>query len=640
PHTCTLMEGGAVRCWGRNDFGQLGYGHTRPVGDDEAVSGAGYVPFGGRAVELAAGFAHTCALLDTGKVRCWGHNAHGQLGLRHTRPIGDDEAPASAEDVDVGGSVRHLVAGAWHTCAQLTTGAVRCWGRNDSGQLGLGHTRPIGDDESPASVGEVSLGGPVLQLAAHATSQHTCARLDSGAVRCWGRNAHGQLGLGHTLPVGDDETPASVPSVTTGGIALQLATGADHTCALLSPGVLTCWGRNESGQLGLGHTSSSSTPPTTRVGLGGAMAFQVATGAWHTCALPGSGEPRCWGRNTQGQLGLGHTYNLGDNEAPSSPSLTTPRPPVVVETVQSAASVGGGGSLSFLVQAMDPQASSLAFSWTANTGTLSTATTDIDTSQVSWTAPACTPPGAPPTVTVTVTNALGLVTSMAFTPTVTAGPCIQASCKNWLAANPAASSGVYTIDPDGNGPVVAFKVFCDMTTAGGGWTVIEKSPYGNPVGRALFNDAPVNEEAPELSRHRLSKTRMTGLRAISTDMRIDCRGNDYLLTAASNLFSGQGGPNSCSNSSRILYKQASLKGRVVTNKEICTWFMGRSEGCAGAWHIDEHAQAYQCGLPNYPWSGAALTPFDTDTFATDPYVVDTSGHECHTTGAVRHTLLR
>jgi alpha-tubulin suppressor-like RCC1 family protein len=638
-HTCALLEGGAVRCWGRNDSGQLGYGHTLPLGDDEGASSSGYVPFGGRAVELVAGAAHTCALLDTGKVRCWGHNGHGQLGLNHTRPIGDNEVPSSAGDVDVGGPVRHLVAGAWHTCAQLTTGAVRCWGRNDSGQLGLGHTRPIGDDESPASVGEVSLGGPVLQLAAHATSQHTCARLESGAMRCWGRNAHGQLGLGHTLPIGDDETPASVASVTTGGIALQLATGAEHTCALLSPGVLKCWGRNESGQLGRANTTSLSTPPGTPVDLGGAMAFQVATGAWHTCALPGSGEPRCWGRNTHGQLGLGHTYNLGDNEPPSSSALTTPLPPRVVETFQSAATVGGGGSLSFLVQAMDPQASSLTFSWTANTGTRSTATTTSDTSQVSWTAPSCTSPEVTPTVTATVSNAFGLVASMAFTPTVTAGPCTQTSCKNWLAANPAASSGVYTIDPDGNGPVVAFKVFCDMTTAGGGWTVIEKSPYGNSISRAFYSDAPVSEGSPELSRHRLSKARMTALKAISTDMRIDCRGNDHLITAASNLFSGQGGSNSCVNAARILYKQASLKGRVVTNKEMCTWFPGNSEGCV-AWTIDEWYQSQYCGLPDFPWSGTAITSFSADNFATDPGNVDTSGHECHTAGAVRHTLLR
>ncbi|HEX8819936.1 MAG TPA: fibrinogen-like YCDxxxxGGGW domain-containing protein, partial [Archangium sp.] len=634
-----LLEGGPVRCWGRNDSGQLGYGHSRSLGDDEAPSGSGYVFFGGRAVELVAGFAHTCALLDTGKVRCWGHNAYGQLGYGHTRPIGDDESPASAGDVDVGGPVRHLVAGAWHTCALLESGSVRCWGRNDSGQLGLGHARPMGN-ESPASAGAVDVGGSVVQLATSSTSQHTCARLESGAVRCWGRNAHGQLGQGHTRPIGDDETPATAGSVNTGGLALQVATGAEHTCALLSPGVLKCWGRNESGQLGLGHTASLSTPPGTPMNLGGTMAFQVAAGAWHTCALPSSGQPRCWGRNTHGQLGLGHTYNLGDNEAPSGAALTTPLPPQVVETFQSAASVGGGSSLTLQVQAMDPQASGLFFSWTSNMGTLSAATTTSDTSQVSWTAPACTPLGVTPTVTATVTNAFGLVTSKALTPSVTANSCIQSSCKGWLAANPTASSGVYTIDPDLNGPLVPFNAFCDMTTNGGGWTVLEKSPYGNPVGRALYNDVPVNEATPELSRHRLSKTRMEALKSISTDMRIDCRGNDYLLTAAGNLFSGQGGSNSCSNAARILYKQASLKGRVVTNKEMCTWFMGKSEGCAGAWHIDEHAQAYQCGLPNYPWSGTAITNFDVDTFATDPWVVDPSGHECHTAGAVRHVLLR
>jgi hypothetical protein len=124
-------------------------------------------------------------------------------------------------------------------------------------------------------------------------------------------------------------------------------------------------------------------------------------------------------------------------------------------------------------------------------------------------------------------------------------------------------------------------------------------------------------------------------------MRIDCRGSDYLLTAASNLFNGQGGPSSCANAARVLYKEASLKGRVVTNKVMCTWFPGNSEGCV-AWTVDEWAQNLYCGLPNYPWSGAAITSSGADIFATDPYPgnVDTTGHECHRAGAVRHTLLR
>ncbi|HYO54621.1 fibrinogen-like YCDxxxxGGGW domain-containing protein [Archangium sp.] len=321
-------------------------------------------------------------------------------------------------------------------------------------------------------------------------------------------------------------------------------------------------------------------------------------------------------------------------------SSTERFPPHFINFYQSATSTTPGQTVAFDVTAMDPQSSSLSFAWTANTGSLATAQNTASTSRVVWTAPSCTAPGETPTVTATVTNAFGLVSSTAFTLSVTASSCVQSSCKSWLVANPAASSGVYTVDPDGNGPIVPFKVFCDMTTAGGGWTVIEKSPYGNAVGSAFHHDVPVNESSPELSRHRVSKTRMVALKSISTDMRIDCRGKDYLVTAAGNLFSGQGGPSSCENSAGILYKEASLKGRVVTNKEICTWFMGTSEGCAGVWHIDEHAQAARCGLPNYPWSGTAITNFDSDTFATDPYTIDTSGHECHTAGAVRHTLLR
>ena len=130
------------------------------------------------------------------------------------------------------------------------------------------------------------------------------------------------------------------------------------------------------------------------------------------------------------------------------PALPSPRRSLleIVEASQSAATGGDGSSLTFQVQAMDPQASRLSFSWTATGGTLSAATTTTDTSQVSWTIPACTTSGGTPTVTATVTNAFGLVTSKSFT-----GTCYQSSCKSVLATNPAASSGVYSIDPDGTG---------------------------------------------------------------------------------------------------------------------------------------------------------------------------------------------
>ena len=90
-------------------------------------------------------------------MRCWGHGSYGQLGYCSTADIGDNETAGSAGYVDVGGSAIQVVAGTFHTCAVLDTEAVRCWGLNDEGQLGYGHTRNIGDDETPASAGEVML---------------------------------------------------------------------------------------------------------------------------------------------------------------------------------------------------------------------------------------------------------------------------------------------------------------------------------------------------------------------------------------------------------------------------------------------------------------------------------------------------
>jgi len=153
-HVCALLGTGSVRCWGEN---RLGYGPEGPweVGYRNTPADAGDVPVGGWVVEIAAGEKHTCALLDSGGVRCWGDNEFGQLGYGHTDDIGIENTPEEVGDVplaDPGIKAVHIAAGGNHTCAALTSGAVRCWGRNDVGQLGLGHTRNIGDNE-PASAG-------------------------------------------------------------------------------------------------------------------------------------------------------------------------------------------------------------------------------------------------------------------------------------------------------------------------------------------------------------------------------------------------------------------------------------------------------------------------------------------------------
>jgi cysteine-rich repeat protein len=321
-HTCALLDTGAVRCWGRGEYGQLGYYNlideeTNPnIGDDEVPATAGDVEVGGRVVQIAAGEHHNCALLDTGDVRCWGHGGSGRLGYGNSLHIGDDEAPATPGDVTVGERVSQIVAGGAHTCALLETAAVRCWGLSGYGQLGYGDTRSI---SVPAVAGDVNIGGRVARLAAG--THHTCAVLEtSGKVRCWGYGLHGRLGYASTDNVGDDELPTDAGDVDVGGSVGQIATGGSHTCARLKNGAVRCWGYGLHGQLGYADTrdNGDDEPPAEAgaVNVGGWVA-QIATGMHHTCALLEEGNVRCWGYGASGRLGYGNSQNVGDDEHPA-----------------------------------------------------------------------------------------------------------------------------------------------------------------------------------------------------------------------------------------------------------------------------------------------------------------------------------
>lgn len=254
--TCVVLDDNSVRCWGFNDEGELGLGFkSEPIGDDELASDAPLVPVGAPLRFIEAGGDHICGITSTPTVRCWGANGEGQLGYGHTHTIGDNDTPADAGDVDLGGDVIvQLALGGAHTCARTLEGKVRCWGLNVYGQLGYGHVANIGDDESPASAGHVEVDAKrsVVDIAVGAV--HTCAVLDDGGVKCWGYGQEGQLGYGNKKFIGDNEAPASAPDVDVGAKVVRVTMG-EHTCALLESGRARCWGLNYNGQLGYGHKS-------------------------------------------------------------------------------------------------------------------------------------------------------------------------------------------------------------------------------------------------------------------------------------------------------------------------------------------------------------------------------------------------
>jgi alpha-tubulin suppressor-like RCC1 family protein len=262
-----LLSDGSVPCWGDNYYGELGYGHKQNVGDDELPSSVGPVSLGAASgvtvTQIAIGFRHNCALFSDRSVKCWGDNEYGQLGIGNTETIGDDELPSSIGPVSIttarGVSVTRLEAGGFHTCALLSDGSAKCWGRGDYGQLGTASAENVGDDELPSSAASASVarGRGVTITALAAGGHHTCALLSNGSVRCWGNNLWGQLGTGNTDNIGDDELPSSVApisiSLTPQVTVRKLGLGRVHTCALLSDSSVHCWGNDDHGQLGYGN---------------------------------------------------------------------------------------------------------------------------------------------------------------------------------------------------------------------------------------------------------------------------------------------------------------------------------------------------------------------------------------------------
>jgi alpha-tubulin suppressor-like RCC1 family protein len=268
-HACARRGTGAVVCWGTGTSGQLGNQSTSSSAVPVTVSGLA------DAIAIAAGEVHTCAVRAGGGVVCWGSNSFGQLGDGDT--VGQIATPLPVEGLS---DAVVLTAGRWHTCAVRSTGAVACWGRGDSGQVGNGafeHAR------SPVAVTGIS-----DAVAIGAGWSHTCAVRASGELACWGYNWNGQLGNGSTNFAGEPE-PVAVVGLSD---AAAVAGGSSHTCALRTSGEVACWGVGSRGETGDGAGTSSSSPLPVS-GLTEATA--VAAGASHSCAARSSGGVVCWG---------------------------------------------------------------------------------------------------------------------------------------------------------------------------------------------------------------------------------------------------------------------------------------------------------------------------------------------------------
>ena len=313
-HTCARFTDGSVRCWGDGTSGKLGYGNTDHVGDDELPADVGFVSLGGPATALCAGTDHTCALLASGAVRCWGSNENWQLGLPGATFVGDDELPSSVPAVDVGGTVVELACGREHTCARLSTGAVRCWG--DWMALGYGYDLIVGDDETPAAAGDLNLGGQAVQLSAG--HFHNCARLSTGALRCWGNHGRAQLGIGNIGYNWVGATPAALGDLSVGGAVAEVSCGAEHTCVRLADQTVKCWGYGLYGATGYGSTADlgDNELPSSygAVPVGDTVAFLDA-GSGTTCVITTGGDVRCWGFHG---LGVPGHDMVGDDETPDT----------------------------------------------------------------------------------------------------------------------------------------------------------------------------------------------------------------------------------------------------------------------------------------------------------------------------------
>ncbi len=283
-HSCAILNSGQVVCWGNNFYGELGNGTNTPSKSPVAVSGLS------DAESISAnGEYTTCAIRTGGQALCWGKNTGGQIGDGSKT---DRNVPTPVTGLT---DAESISVGVLHACAIRTGGQAVCWGQNDHGQLG--------DNSTTERLAPVNVSGLTDARNIDVGWTHTCAAREGGAALCWGYPVNGVLGIGNAIA--DVKTPTAVKGVggtgTLGGI-VQMAVGSTHSCALGEGGQVYCWGDNYFGRLGDDTTLNKDVPVEVH---DMADAKFISAGYASSCAIRESGQALCWGSNAQGRLGDG-----------------------------------------------------------------------------------------------------------------------------------------------------------------------------------------------------------------------------------------------------------------------------------------------------------------------------------------------